>query len=315
MGKSYIGIDIGGTKCAIVQGNRQGQILKKAQFATAAGGGPAAILEKLSAQIEAWQVEDLAGIGVSCGGPLDSEHGVILSPPNLPGWDHIEIKAYMENRFGVRTNLQNDADACALAEWRFGAGRGCRNMVFLTFGTGMGAGLILNGQLYKGRNGYAGEIGHMRMSEYGPVGYAKPGSFEGFCSGSGIGQLAGSYALAQLQRGMKPLYCESVHALSQVTAAAAAQAAEAGDETALQVYRTAGTCFGRGLAVLMDILNPDIIVAGGIYVRSGHLLRQSMEESIQQEAIGACICPVVPAALGERLGDVGALCTGMGEPV
>ena len=84
MGKSYIGIDIGGTKCAIVQGNRQGQILKKAQFATAAGGGPAAILEKLSAQIEAWQVEDLAGIGVSCGGPLDSEHGVILSPPNLP---------------------------------------------------------------------------------------------------------------------------------------------------------------------------------------------------------------------------------------
>ena len=97
-------------------------------------------------------------MGISCGGPLDASSGVILSPPNLPGWDNVKIVQMIEEKFGVPCGLQNDANACALAEWRFGAGKGTKNMIFLTFGTGMGAGLILDGKLYAGTNGMAGEI-------------------------------------------------------------------------------------------------------------------------------------------------------------
>src|SRR5690606_15592063 len=132
----------------------------------------------------------LAAIGISCGGPLDSRRGVILSPPNLPGWDRIPVVEVFQQAFKVPVALQNDANAGALAEWLWGAGRGSHNMIFLTFGTGMGAGLILNGQLYSGTNDLAGEVGHIRLAPDGPVGYGKAGSFEGFCSGGGIKQLA-----------------------------------------------------------------------------------------------------------------------------
>ena len=121
-------------------------------------------------------------IGISCGGPWDGGRGVILSPPNLPGWDEVPITEYMEQKLGMPARLKNDADACALAEWRYGAGQGCRHMIFLTFGTGLGAGLILNGRLYQGACGMAGEAGHIRLDQDGPVGYGRAGSFEGFCS-------------------------------------------------------------------------------------------------------------------------------------
>ena len=129
-------------------------------------------------------------IGITCGGPLDSKKGLIMSPPNLPKWDKIPITKIIEDNFNVPVFLQNDANACALAEWRFGAGKGTNNMIFLTFGTGLGAGLILDGRLYAGTNNLAGEIGHIRLAKDGPLGYDKKGSFEGFCSGAGIARLA-----------------------------------------------------------------------------------------------------------------------------
>ena len=160
-----IGIDIGGTKCAVVLGNEQGEVLKKEKFPTADCASTCArIMEAVAAMGEC------DAIGISCGGPLDSQNGIILSPPNLPGWDEVAIVSELKQRFGVPTFLKNDADACALAEWRFGAGQGTQNMLFLTFGTGLGAGLILNGRLYRGACDMAGEVGHIRLAEQGPVG-------------------------------------------------------------------------------------------------------------------------------------------------
>lgn len=309
--KKYIGIDIGGTKCAVVLGDAEGRILKKVRFPTQTDRGPQQAIDRILQAVAAMHPAQAAAIGVSCGGPLDSVQGTILSPPNLPGWDHIEIKRILEERFGRPAYVQNDANACTVAEWQFGAARGKQNVIFLTCGTGMGAGLILDGRLYEGRDGAAGEIGHVRMSELGPAGFGKPGSFEGLCSGSGIRQLGQTFALAALQQGERPAYCPDKGELMQVTAASIAQAAEAGDATAQQVYQTVGAYLGRGIAILIDVLNPDIIVLGSIFGRSEELLRRSMEESIRREAIGASICPVVPAALGEHIGDYGALCTGM----
>ena len=142
---------------------------------------------------------NLKRIGISCGGPLDSKKGIIFSPPNLPGWDNVPITRILSDEFGVETALQNDANACALAEWLMGAERGHSNMIFLTFGTGMGAGLILNGRLYSGTNDLGGEVGHIRLAKTGPVGFGKAGSFEGFCSGGGIAQLAKSIVFGKAE--------------------------------------------------------------------------------------------------------------------
>lgn len=188
----YIGLDIGGTKCAVISADDVGNILTRVAFPTKSVGETLALFnEEIDRLLESKAENDeLKAIGISCGGPLDETKGVILSPPNLPGWDEITIVQDLEARYHVPARLRNDANACALAEWRFGAGRGTENMIFLTFGTGMGAGLILNGRLYSGTNGNAGEVGHMRLENEGPVGYHKKGSFEGFCSGGGIARLA-----------------------------------------------------------------------------------------------------------------------------
>ena len=205
--------------------------------------------------------------------------------------------------------IQNDANACAMAEHRFGAGKGTRNMIFLTFGTGMGAGLILNGQIYAGTNDMAGEVGHIRMASFGPIGYGKSGSFEGFCSGGGIAQLGREMALEHIQRGTPANFCPSIDALANLNAKTIADAADAGDEVAAEVYRRCGEMLGRGLAVLIDILNPELIVIGSIFARSEILLREAMQREIEREALprSSAVCRIVPAALGEQIGDYAAL--------
>ena len=309
-----LGLDIGGTKCAAVTANWDGerlQILKKEKCPTDHSVSPEAMLERLFALADGILDGKSDAVGISCGGPLDSAHGVILGPPNLPGWDDVPVTALAARHFGAPARLQNDANACAVAEWKFGAGRGTRNMIFLTFGTGLGAGLILDGQLYSGTNDNAGECGHLRLERFGPVGYGKQGSFEGFCSGGGLAQLGCAMARERVQRGVCPAYYQNGEA--GVTAKSIADAARAGDETALEVYRVCGEYLGRGLAVLIDLLNPQRIVLGSIFARSGDLLRESMEQSLRAEALAAsaACCQIVAAELGESIGDYAALATAL----
>ncbi|MEE3475871.1 MAG: ROK family protein, partial [Candidatus Cryptobacteroides sp.] len=236
-----VGVDIGGTKCAVTLGLSDSgnlQIKDKVAFPTTDVEGTIRdIKEGIRTVLDRNSLSsgNIAAIGISCGGPLDSREGVIMSPPNLPGWDNIPITRILEDEFGVKAAVHNDANACALAEWQFGAGRGTRNMVFLTFGTGLGAGLILDGKLFAGTNDNAGELGHIRLDAFGPVGYGKAGSFEGFCSGSGIAQLAASMVKERLQMGRKVDWCPDGN-LSAITARTVAEAARRGDALAREVY-------------------------------------------------------------------------------
>ena len=300
-----LGFDIGGTKSAVVLGDESGRVLRRAAIPT---GAPNETLAQLFAAAEAFP-ERAEAAGVSCGGPLDEDAGLVLSPPNLPGWDRVPITECIRARWGIPVRLGNDANAGALAEWRFGAGRGTHSMIFLTFGTGLGAGLILDGRLYRGANGNAGEAGHIRLAPFGPVGYGKEGSFEGFASGGGLAQLGRTAARAVLQQGGAPSYCRSVADLPSVSAKTIADAADAGDPTAIEVYRRCGEKLGEGLAVLVDVLNPERIVIGSIFARSEHLLRPAMEAALARECLPAALraVQVVPAALGERIGDLAAL--------
>ena len=236
-----------------------------------------------------------------------------MSPPNLPGWDNVEIVGYTEDRYSAPTKLQNDANACALAEWKFGAGIGCNNMIFLTFGTGLGAGLILNGKLYEGTNGNAGEIGHIRLEKDGPIGYSKRGSFEGFCSGGGIAKLGYAMALEAIENGTYPMYFKEGMSANDINARSIAEAAERGDPTALRVYRISGEYLGRGLALLIDILNPEKIIIGSIFARNRSLFVDAMTSEIEREALfpSASCCEIVPAGLGEEIGDYAAVATAL----
>ena len=298
------GIDIGGTKCAVILGDNDGKIIDKIKFPTTTKDET---IERILSAIEKLGVGD--AVGISCGGPLDSQKGLVLSPPNLPGWDNVPICKMIENKFSVPCGLQNDANACAMAEWKFGAGKGTKNMIFLTFGTGLGAGLILDGKLYSGTNDMAGECGHIRLSEFGPVGFGKSGSFEGFCSGGGIAGLGRIMAQEKLQCGEPVGYCKTLDDLGSVTAKSIAESAMSGDETAIKVYETCGEKLGLGLSILIDILNPERIVIGSVFERSGHLLREKMEKVIEREALplAAEVCKVVPAMLGDSIGDYAAL--------
>ena len=306
-----IGFDIGGTKCAVSIGEEIDgslEIKDKRIISTDHNASPYEIIDEMCRLAEE-MTEDFSRIGISCGGPLNSKTGVILSPPNLPGWDEIKIVEHLKNRYGGKVALQNDANACAVAEWRYGAGKGTKNMVFLTFGSGLGAGLILDGKLYTGTNDMAGEAGHIRLCEYGPVGYGKSGSFEGFCSGNGIAALGRILATEKLQMGKTVSYCKDFAELSEITAKSIAEYAKAGNEDAKEVYRICGQKLGMGLSVLIDILNPEMIVIGSVFQRSEELLREEMEKWIEKEALSlsSSVCRVVPAALTENIGDWAAL--------
>ena len=307
-----LGFDIGGTKCAVITAQWDGSsvtMLKKEKCPTDLSVSPEEMVQKLINAADGLLTQKPDAIGISCGGPLDSRRGIILNPPNLPGWDQVPITELLEQHYGVPARLQNDANACAVAEWRFGAGKGRRNMVFMTFGTGLGAGLILDGRLYTGTNDNAGELGHIRLSANGPVGFGKSGSFEGFCSGNGIAQLGYLKAMEKVQLGQYPMYFKKGYTLSDITAKTVADAARAGDETALDVYRTCGGYLGKGLSIVIDLLNPELIVIGSVFARSQDLLWEAARQEIENEALtqSAGCCRVVPAALGEQIGDYAAV--------
>lgn len=304
----YLGFDIGGTKCAVSLGETDGAtitILKREEIPTQHTAE--ATMDCLAPIVESFQKEsEIVGAGISCGGPLDSKRGVILTPPNLPGWHGFEIVRYVERRFGLKAKLENDANACAVAEWKFGAGQGTENMVFFTFGTGLGAGLILNGALYSGANGNAGEAGHVRLAKNGPIGFGKAGSFEGFCSGGGISRLAAE--MAKRRRSL-PSCIEKMGGLDKITTKELSLAAFAGDAFAKRVFEKSGEMLGKGLSIMIDVLNPERIVLGGVFMRAHELLVPAMRKQIEKEAL-ACsseVCEIVPAKLSENIGDYAAL--------
>jgi len=210
---------------------------------------------------------------------------------------------------------ENDANACALAEWLMGAGKGTSNMVFLTFGTGMGAGLILNKRLYSGTNDLGGEVGHMRLENTGPVGFGKAGSFEGFCSGGGIAQLAKTIVSDRLNKNQNVEFCPSVDLISEIDAKMVALAANNGDPVALEIIDISAEYLGRGLAILIDILNPECIVIGSIYARNEMLFKPLVDKVLKREAIPSAleVCSIRPAELGDSIGDYAALCVAIYE--
>ena len=245
--KVWIGVDIGGTKTAVVLCSAPPVILDRVAFPTLPEHGPdhamTLIRQTIHQMIRTHELapEQVEAIGISCGGPLDRKRGVIQSPPNLPTWNDVPIVDILKREFKVECRLENDANAGAVAEHRFGAGQGVENMIFLTMGTGLGAGIIIGGRLYHGSSDMAGEIGHVRLTASGPVGYNKAGSVEGWASGGGMAQAASERVVSAMENGEVTSLVGQLATNRILTAKDVADAARQGDELAQQIVCDTGT--------------------------------------------------------------------------
>jgi len=297
-----VGFDIGGTKSAALLGDAAGSVLAREEFATST---PKETLDRLIAVARSLCGDNRpAACGIACGGPLSSREGLILSPPNLPGWDRVPIVQIVRDALGVPTALENDANAAAVAEWEWGFGRKLDNLIYMTCGTGNGAGLILDGRLYRGREDMAGEIGHVRLLPMGPVGYYKAGSVEGLTSGTALGNLART----RLQEPHAPTPLDHFP-LNEITAKAVGEAALDGDDFAIAVVHELADYLGRACAILIDIFNPQRISLGSLALRLGPLLLDGVREAAEREALPISLraCTIDKVALGDRIQDLATL--------
>ena len=307
--QSLLGLDIGGTKIACVEGTAGAEILQREEIPTRATQPfeqtLPAILGLVRRQIaEAGaQGRKVTGLSVSVGGPLRIEQGVLRNPPHLPGWHDVPLKQRLrENMSGLPVYIEHDGNAGALAELHFGVGRarpGIRHLVFLTFGTGLGAGFVVNGQILHGASDTAGEIGHWRLAAEGPEGYGKSGSWEAFASGAGLVQMA---------RSLFPSRWDARTSIRELV-----EAMLDDDADALAVAAAAGTRMGQGIALLVDALNPQVVVLGSLAVVLGERILGPARAVVAREALpeAAAACEIQAAALGARLGDVAALMAGL----
>lgn len=313
------GVDIGGTKTAVVLSSKPPSVIARRAFATRPENGPEPAIREIIESLRTLLASNanagrpLRAIGVSCGNPLDASRGVIQEPPNLPTWKDVAITAILSKEFGVSCYLENDANAGALAEHSFGAGIGMRNLVFLTMGTGLGAGLILNGELYRGACDAAGEIGHVRLTPAGPRGYGKAGSVEGWASGGGLAQVARLSVTEAVAQGRATELAKYRDSLETLTARDVAEAAAGGDTLAGQIIHATGERLGEAMAILIDLLNPECILVGGLALRLGDALLVPAQAVIERESLApsAKACRILPAGLGEQIGDIAALCIAM----
>jgi len=303
-----IGLDIGGTKTAVVEGSAKAEILQREEIATEASRPfdetfpHIAGLIKKTIEAARQSSREAIAISVSIGGPLKIAEGVLIDPPHLPGWRGVRLKEKLTNVFqNLPVFVEHDGNAGALAEFHFGAGKGrddLRHLVFLTFGTGLGAGLIVNGQVVRGASDTAGEVGHLRLSWEGPalpIGFGKAGSWEGFASGEGLVELASRMFPGRWSR--------------ETPIREVVEATLADDPQALEVAAEAGKWMGRGMALLVDTLNPQIIALGSLAVALGDRVLGPARRALAEEALPQAVaaCEVIPAKLGKRIGDVAAL--------
>jgi glucokinase len=310
--QTILGLDIGGTKTACVEGTPHAQILQRIEWPTEADRPFDDVFPRFVAQVESVHAAaHRAGrtpiaLSVSIGGPLRIHEGYLINPPHLPGWHHLPLKARLSEAFpNIPVFIEHDGNAGALAEFHFGVGRhrpNLQHLIFLTFGTGIGAGFIVNGQILRGASDTAGEVGHWRLAEDGPLGFGKRGSWESFASGAGLVELAVQMFPARWS--------------PQSPIAAIVSAMVNGDPDALQVAEIAGKWMGRGLALLIDALNPQVIVFGSLGVVLGERIFAPARKVIAAEALpqAAAACELLPSVLGKHIGDVAALMAALSDP-
>jgi glucokinase len=316
----YIGVDIGGTSLRAARFVGQHHIPEhKTKRSTQPTHGRDDTLDRLEQVIREVAPADLRqvrGVGIGSPGPLDPYKGVVIEAPNIPGWDNLPLQTIMQERLGRPVFIGNDANLAALGEWKFGAGRGQRDVLYMTISTGIGGGVISNGKLILGARGLATEVGHIQVLPDGPLcGCGQRGHLEALASGPAIARIARE----RLEKGAvgQTKILDLVNGdLASVTAVVIGQAAQAGDEFACRLFAEAGESIGTALANLLHLFNPSIVILGGGVSMMGDLLFEPIRAAVRRYSMNELYwrdCPIVPAALGDDAGLIGAGALAMEE--
>jgi len=304
--EGVLALDIGGTKLAAGLVDGTGRV--RSFLAVPTPAGPARALEvlfSLGRKAVADAGAEVAAVGIGCGGPLDADRGVLLSPPHLPGWRDVPVAELAAATFGRPAALDNDGTAAAEAEHRFGAGIGTTHMVYLTLSTGVGGGAVLDGRVYRGVTGNGAELGHVVVERHGRAcrGCGGRGCLEAYVSGTSIAERAREAVDAT----------SSLSTVEVLTAAEVAAHAAAGDVLAARVWRETVDALACGLVSIVNMVEPELVVLGGGVTRVGDALIAPVRAAVRASAMtpGGKAVRVERAALGDQVGVVGAAAVAM----
>ena len=307
-----LAIDLGGTKVLTAIISNQGQVMAKERCLTLADEGPEAVINRILSAIDHLlsqrkiNLSQLDSISIAAAGAMDFEKGLITLSPHLPRWHDVPLRDIVKEKYKVNTFLINEASAAALGEHYFGAGRGINNLILLTVGTGIGGGIIINGKLYSGASGSAGEIGHMTIDDNGPrCSCGNTGCLETLVSGTAVTK----EAIKRIRQGERSSIAEIVGGkVENITAEKVSLAAQDGDSLALEVILKAATYLGVGLVNLVNIFNPEMIIIGGGMAKMGDLLLNPARQVVRERAfqLPAQAVRIVSAQLGDDAGVLGA---------
>jgi len=307
-----LAIDLGGTKIITALISNKGQVMAREYHLTLADEGPQSVIKRILFAINHLlglsniDSSQLDSISIAAAGAIDFDKGLITSSPNLPGWNDIPLRDTVRRKYKVNTLLINDANAAALGEHHFGAGKGVNNLILLTLGTGIGGGIIINGRLYSGSCGSAGEIGHTTIDVNGPrCSCGNIGCLEMLASGRAVAK----EALRRIRQGERSSLTEIVEGnIENITAEKVSIAAQGGDSLAVEVVLRAATYLGVGMVNLVNIFNPEMIIVGGGMAKMGDLLLNPARQVVRERAfqLSAGAVRIVPAQLGDNAGVLGA---------
>ena len=302
-----IGIDIGGTKTSVSLGNPQGKILRRTVFPTE---DVQSTLGEVKRIIRAYfkrydqGLKKTKGIGITGPGPLDLKKGVLINPPNMPTWRNVPLKQIFSRAFALPVAVDNDANCAALGEKTFGAGKSVKNLFYYTVSTGIGGGLIINGEIYHGASFDAGEIGHSVVKPFGPkCNCGKRGCLEALASGTAISRIAQELVTKN------SLILKLAGKKKNIGAVIVEQAALKGDRLARQIYQQAAFYLGLSVANVIQIINPEMVVIGGGVSKAGKLFLTPLIKTVRTFAWARPFrsCRIVRAKLKDAVGDLGAI--------
>ncbi len=303
-------VDMGAMHLSVALGDFSARILEEVEVPFRVDCGPAESLRRADTILRellkdrGLSTSSLAAIGVGVPGPVIAEKGTVMAPPIMPGWDRYPIRATLESQWGTAVTLNNDAELGVLGEWAYGAGRGEKNLAFIKVGSGIGAGLIINQQIYGGTTGSAGEIGHLTVDENGPLcACGNRGCLEAFAGGHAIA----AQARKLVSSGRRTLLSE--HELESITARDVAEAACRGDLPAQEIIKRSGTFVGIAIAGLINLFNPSTVIIGGGVAQVGDLLTGPIRQAVRERSLRASehSVRITTAMLGRRSSLLGAL--------
>lgn len=303
-------IDMGATHLGVALGDFSARILEEIEVPFQVDSGPEACLQEADAILKellkkrGLSTSALSGVGVGVPGPVIASRGMVMAPPIMPGWDRFPIRATLEQKWGTSVTLNNDAELGALGEWAYGEGRGEKNLAFIKVGSGIGAGLIINQQIYGGTTGSAGEIGHLTVDENGPLcTCGNHGCLEAFAGGHAIA----AQGRKLVASGKRTLLSEK--SLDSLTARDVIEAARRGDLAAQEIIKRAGTFIGIAIAGLINLINPGTVIIGGGVAQVGDLLTGPIRQAVHERSLRASEhrVRITTAMLGRRSSLIGAL--------